>query len=172
MGAPFHLLFLAVAHCASLRKVADLSDIESIARSAESVADGYLAESAKLPSSEQARKLVALQNAQSLGELHGALFSERRQAADAALGPAHCPKCTRTYLEVCPSGWQKGNEGVCEAPSGYDGPCKGYAYLSELAPAHKQRFEERCAVCWTCSEHSPPPTGHREGPVELRGADA
>ena len=157
---------------AFLQKVADLSDIESLAQHAESAAERYLAESAKLPSAEQARNLIALQNAQSLGELHSALLAEQRQAADAALGPAHCPKCARTYLEACPSGWGEGSGAVCEAPLDYNGPCKGYAYLSELAVADKQRFEGRCGVCWGCSGHSPPSTGRREGPIGPSGAAA
>ena len=164
--------FLGFAYCASLRKVADLSDIESLAQSAESAADSYLAESAKLPSQEQARKLIALQNAQSLGELHDALLAEHRQAADAALGPPHCPRCARTYLEICPGSWEQGSGGACEVPTGYTGPCKAFAYLTELAPAHKQRFEERCGVCWACSEDSGPPTERREGPVEHQTAAA
>ena len=170
MQAVLYVSLLAVAHCASLRKVADLSDIESLARSAELAADSYLEESAKLPSSQQARKLIALQNAESLGEIHNAMFVEQQQAAKASLGPAHCPQCARSYREVCPIGWVHGSGGACEAPPGYDGPCRGFAYLSELATSHKQRFEERCAVCWACSEHSRSPEGHQEGPVESTSA--
>ena len=172
MRAALHFLFFAVAHCAGLRKAPDLSDIESLARSAELAADSYLAESAKLPSSEQARRLIALHNAESLGEMHRARFAEQQEAAKAALGPAHCPQCARSYREVCPVGWGQDNGGICEAPPSYDGPCKGYAYLSELTTTYKQRFAERCAVCWSCSEHSHSPTGRREGPIGSSGAAA
>ena len=172
MRAVLHALLFAFAHGAGLRKGADLSDIESLARSAELAADGYLAESAKQPSSVQARKLVALQNAGSLGEMHRAMFAEQQQAAKAAMGPAHCPRCARNYHEVCPVGWGQGSAGACEAPPGYDGPCRGYAYLSEFATTQKQRFEERCAVCWACSGNSRSPDGGQEGPVDARRKSA
>ena len=158
--------FSLVCASALLRKPA-MADVDAIATLALRAGDIYASAARKLPTSEEASHMLDTQDAKLLFHLQAdGLAQEQAEQRDAQTAGGACPACAKDYDINCPSSWISARNGVCIAPSSYNGPCVMYGSFSNYAAQDKQFFERRCAACWPCVP-GVQPAGDVHGPVSF-----
>lgn len=60
--------------------------------------------------------------------------------------------CMPDWAQVCPAGWASSKEGLCLAPTGYQGICGLRFQLAALSLREKMEFAELCGVAWPCAQ--------------------
>lgn len=59
--------------------------------------------------------------------------------------------CTIDAEAPCPSMWREVASGVCEAHSGYSGPCQGWLDARNMTGREKASFGVACSAWWPCA---------------------
>lgn len=62
--------------------------------------------------------------------------------------------CQMDFAELCPSSWRETSEGVCTAPSEYDGECSRDIAAAAMSNNEKTLFAQRCRARWPCDTPS------------------
>ena len=126
-----------------------MSDVEELARDAESASKLYASAAHSGPTPMDEQRSILAGNVDALGAVHAQLLHEKH-AMDEAGSLAHCASCARDHDELCPDGWTEVASGHCSGPSDYDGPCVAFANFAGLSAKDKTEYERTCAVCWPC----------------------
>lgn len=62
-----------------------------------------------------------------------------------------CDKtCTQNFRSTCPELWTEADEGICQAPAGYDGACGAQIDVREMSDKDKLVFAASCHARWPC----------------------
>ena len=141
--------FLQLAEQKQRVEGVSMSDVEELARDAESLSEIYASAAQGRPTAQDEQRSILTGNVEVLGAINAELIHEKH-LMEAASGVVHCASCERDHDQLCPEGWSEEAGGRCSGPEAYDGPCMAYGDFADLSTSHKIQYEHTCLVCWPC----------------------
>ena len=142
-------LFLQLSERNQRVKGVSMSDVEQLARDAESLSDIYSSTARGRPTAKDEQRSVLTSNVEVLGAINEELNHEKHKM-EIASGVVHCASCERDHDQLCPEGWSEVAGGHCSGPETYEGPCMAYGNFADILTNQKIQYEHTCSVCWPC----------------------